>query len=183
VTTLLVGFGVALAVSIPPGANTALCIAVARNGARQAVPVIAAAAATDALYAVLAAAGILALNGISHDAVRYLAAGFCLVGAVLLWKPGALLSTRTAVGLALLNPGTAALWLGLSAITRVRPHGLGLLFWVLGVVAGTTTWFSGLAIASAHIHRRVSNSGALLLRRVCAGLLVVVGLVSLVSLV
>jgi threonine/homoserine/homoserine lactone efflux protein len=164
--TLFAGFGIALLVSIPPGANTALCVTLARGGARKAIPIILGAAATDAIYAILAAVGILAVNTISVDATHWLAAAFCVLAAALLWLPRLQdVSGRTAIGLAVLNPGTASLWLGLSAFAVAHPKGLSLGLWVLGVAAGTATWFSGVAFASARLQRVLLPTQQLLLQR------------------
>jgi threonine/homoserine/homoserine lactone efflux protein len=165
--TLATGFVVALFVSVPPGSNTALCVTSARNGARGAVPVILGAAATDVLYALLAAAGLIASTTFSAVVAHWLAAVFCLVAAALLWtRRTASVNPRAAVCLALLNPATAVLWLGLSARTVAHPIGIAAtIFWMLGVAAGTTTWFSVLAFASSRVHRPLSSDYKLIVQR------------------
>ena len=165
--TLAAGFWIALLVSIPPGANTALCVTSARNGARRAMPVIFAAAATDVLYALLATGGLIVVDAANTMAAHFLAAVFCVIAAVLIWTHrAACVPPRAAFGLALLNPATAILWLGLSAMAAAHPQGpSATILWVLGVGAGTTTWFSGLAFASSRVHRQLAPSHTLMAQR------------------
>ncbi len=176
--TLALGFGVALLVSIPPGANTALCIIFARDGVRRVAPIILGAAATDALYALLTAIGVITANNLNATFAHWLAAAFCVVAAVFLWSRRIdAISAPTAISAAMLNPATAALWLGLSALPVARPHGavdLGL--WVLGVAAGTTTWFSTLALLSARLHRIFTPNQGLVLERSFSIALILIGI-------
>jgi threonine/homoserine/homoserine lactone efflux protein len=164
--TLVAGFAVALFVSIPPGMNTALCVTSARQGVRNAVPVILGAAMTDIMYALLAAAGLIVFDPAGIAVAHLLEAGFCLIAAVLMWAyRAAPVPSRTAFGLALLNPGTAVLWLGLSA-TIVHPHDASsTALWAVGIGAGTTTWFSVLALASSRLHHRLTSRHTLLVQR------------------
>lgn len=172
---LIEGFGMALLVSIPPGANTALCVTSARGGMRRAAPIIAGAAVTDATYAFLAGIGVLAANTLNMDVVHWAAAVFCVLAAVLLWtQRSEKLPSHAAVGVALFNPATATLWLGLSALAIAHPHGSpGLTLWVLGVAAGTLSWFSALAFISAHLHQVLAPARSIFLQRAFALLLVV----------
>lgn len=165
--TLTTGFVIALFVSIPPGSNTALCVTSARNGARGAVPIILGAAATDAVYALLAAAGVIAATAVSTTIAHWMAALFCLVAAGLLWTHRIeSVSPRAAVFLALLNPATAVLWLGLSEMTVAHPFGAtATIFWVVGVAAGTATWFSILAVASSRLYRPLPSAYRLIVQR------------------
>jgi threonine/homoserine/homoserine lactone efflux protein len=165
--TLAAGFAIALLVSMPPGANTALCVTSARDGARRAAPIILSAALTDVTYALLAAAGVIAINSANATATHWLAAGFSIVAAGLLWKHGTRsISSRAAAGFALFNPATAVLWLGLSAMTATHPHGVSAtVLWATGVAAGTTTWFSGLAILSSRMHRTLTLRQRLAVQR------------------
>jgi threonine/homoserine/homoserine lactone efflux protein len=172
---LITGFGVALLVSMPPGANTALCVASARGGMRRAAPIIAGAAATDATYAFLAGIGVLAANTFSGGLIHWAAAVFCLLAAALLWSERTeSLSSQAAVGVAVFNPATAMLWLGLSTLVIAHPHGTPthLALWVLGVAAGTLTWFSALAFLSAHLHQVLAPARSLMVQRTFALFLV-----------
>lgn len=180
--TLLAGFGIALLVSAPPGANTALCVTSARHGARRAVPVILGAAATDVAYALLAAAGLMVVTPVGSLVVHLIAAVFCAVGAVFMWiRCAPSLSSRTAFSIAFLNPATAALWFGLSAMALTHPHGLlPTASWVIGVGLGTTTWFSLLAVASSRAQHGLSSSRALLVQRAFALALAAAALLLLV---
>jgi len=180
--TLAAGFGIALLVSIPPGANTALCVTSARDGARKAAPVILSAAATDVTYALLAGAGLIAVGAADATLTHWLAAGFSFIAATLLWKRRTQpVSPRAAVGLAVLNPATAVLWLGLSAMAVAHPHGPSATFlWVLGVAAGTTTWFSVLAVVSSRMHRTLALHQKLAVQRCFAVLLAVAAVLFIV---
>lgn len=168
--TLVTGFGIALLVSAPPGANTALCVTTARQGVRRALPVIIGAAATDVMYALLAAAGLMVATRAGAVVVHLLAAVFCIIGAVLMWqKHVPTVGSRTAFSIALFNPATAALWFGLSAMAIAHPHGIvPTVSWVTGVALGTTTWFSLLAIASSRAQRGLSSAQAQLVQRTLA---------------
>lgn len=171
--TLLAGFGIALLVSMPPGANTALCVSRARGGAWNAAPVVVSAAAVDSIYAVLAATGLVAAAGaINSTLLHQLAAVFCLTAAIFLWRSSRSgLSARSVIGLAALNPGTMALWLGLSALAVAQPQGVGLLYWVVGVAAGTTVWFSAIAIASARLQQLLAPQHQVTVQRAFAAAL------------
>lgn len=166
-STLVAGFGIALLVSAPPGANTALCVTTARQGVRRAVPVILGAAATDVMYALLAAAGLLVVTQAGTVIVHLLAAVFCTIGAVLMWaKRTPMVGSRTAYSIALFNPATAALWFGLSAMAIAHPRGLvPTASWIIGVALGTTTWFSLLALASSRAQRGLSSTQVQLVQR------------------
>lgn len=169
--TLLTGFGIALLVSAPPGANTALCVTTARQGVRRALPVIFGAAATDVMYALLAAAGLMVATHAGTLVVHLLAAVFCIIGAALMWATHApaVVGSRTAFSIALFNPATAALWFGLSALAITHPHGIfPTASWIIGVALGTTTWFSLLAIASSRAQRRLSSVQTQLVQRALA---------------
>jgi threonine/homoserine/homoserine lactone efflux protein len=182
VETLVAGFGIALLVSAPPGANTALCVTSARHGARRAVPVILGAAATDIMYALLAAAGVMVVTQAGTLVVHLVAAVFCTIGAAFMWTQRApSFGSRTTFSIALLNPATAALWFGLSALAITHPHGLvPTASWVIGVGMGTTTWFSLLALASARAQHRLGPAQILLVQRVFAVALMTTALLLLV---
>lgn len=119
------------------------------------------------MYALLSAAGLMLIPRSGGFAVHVAAAVFCLTGAVFMWKretssPG----SRLVFGLALLNPATASLWLGLSSMATAHPHGLvSTACWVFGVGIGTTTWFMLVALASSRAHRRFNPVQQLVLRR------------------
>ena len=174
-TPFLSGLGVALAISIPPGANTAFCLSLARDGVRRAAPVIVGAAAVDAGYALMGATGAILQESADLDPLRWLGPVFMAVAAWLLWpreerSPRA--ASRTAAGVAALNPATAVLWLS------VTPHvGLGAgsalapCLWVLGVAAGTAAWFSVVALLSSRLHRTLSPTSQQAAQRALAGLL------------
>lgn len=169
------GFGIALLVSMPPGTNTVLCVTSARDGARRAAPIIVSAAAIDVVYALLATADIIAVAAVNVAVAHWLAVGFSLIAAVLLWtRRTNPVSHRAVIGMALLNPGTATLWLGLSTVSVMHLHGpVATTQWVLGVAAGTTTWFSMLAFASSRVHRTLTPHHGFLIQRFFAVLLVV----------
>ena len=89
------GIALGLMVSVPPGPNTALCINLACDGVRKAVPVITCAALADAAYSLMAASGILIVSQAGTDALAWLTPCFMLGTAVLAWSP-ALISSRAA---------------------------------------------------------------------------------------
>jgi threonine/homoserine/homoserine lactone efflux protein len=177
---LIGGFAIALVVSLPPGPNTALLVDAARGGMRRTLPIVAGAALTDGIYALLASVGVLGLHSISADLSRWIAATCCLIAASVLWFPRERpFSSRAAIGFALLNPSTAALWVGLSAVAVAHPKGLNIFLWAFGVIAGTTTWFVTLAYLATRAHRRLTFRRQILVQRGVAAALVVVAAITL----
>jgi threonine/homoserine/homoserine lactone efflux protein len=157
-TTSLFATGLALGVvvSIPPGPNAALCVDLARGGVRRAMPLITGAALTDAAYSLLAASGVVIASRASSEALALLAPCFMLATAILLWAP-ITISPRAAVGVAVLNPATAAVWLSLSSNPALQASSLPeLLIRPLPVALGTAAWFTALAVVAAKLRVRLS---------------------------
>lgn len=178
----MTGIALGLAVSIPPGPNTALCMNLACGGVRRAVPLIASAALIDATYALLAASGILLANQASSELLAYLAPCFMICVAVLTWSPR-WTSPGTAAGIALLNPATAAIWLALSSVPALRVLSLSdLLARALPVALGTAVWFTLLAVAASRLSHRIGTRRTASMQKAFGLLLGALGLSSLLAL-
>lgn len=180
-TTKLFATGIVLGVlvSVPPGPNAALCIDLARGGVRRAVPLITGAALTDAAYSLLAASGVLLASRASSGALAMLAPCLMIATAILLWLPASI-SPRTAVGIAILNPATAAVWLSLSSSPALQTSSLpDLLVRPLPVAIGTAAWFTVLAVATAKLSFHLTPRAAGRLRSLLAASLGAIGLLTL----
>lgn len=167
----LIATGVALGVvvSAPPGPNTVLCINLARDGVRRAMPVIASAALADAAYSLLAASGILVAARIDAEVLTWLAPCFMLATAVLAWTPASI-SPRTAAGIVLFNPATIAIWLALSSAPALQALSVtDLLLRPLPVALGTAVWFLLLAVAASRIGLQLSARARVRMQRILAG--------------
>jgi threonine/homoserine/homoserine lactone efflux protein len=172
------GIALGIVVSIPPGPNTVLCIDLARGGVRRAAPLITGAALTDALYSLLAASGVMILARASGQALTLLAPCFAIAAAVLLCSQSAI-SPRAALGIAVLNPATAAVWLSLSSNPVLRAgSGPDVLFLPLPVALGTAAWFTALAVTTAKLSLHVTPRLARRIRLLLAASLVVIGLLT-----
>ncbi|HMJ72119.1 MAG TPA: LysE family transporter [Solirubrobacterales bacterium] len=173
------GIVLGIVISVPPGPNAALCIDLARGGVRRAIPLITGAALTDAAYSLLAASGVLIAGRASSSALAVLAPCFLLGTAILFWSPASI-SPKAAVGIALLNPATAAIWLSLSSTPALRAISTpDLLIRPLPVALGTAAWFTLLAVVSAKLSFRLTPQLTANLRKLLAVSLAVLGLVSL----
>lgn len=181
---LATGIALGLIVSIPPGPNSALCINLASGGIRRAMPLITGAALTDAAYSVLAASGILIASRASTDLLAYLTPAFMLGTAALAWSPATTMSPRTGLGIALLNPATAAIWLSLSSVPAMRALSFpDLVLRSVPVALGTAAWFTLLAVLAARVSVRLSPGGTVRLQKLLAFLLGAAGLASLLPLI
>ena len=154
---LITGFGLGLAVSVPPGANTMLCLTRARSGGwRYGMPTAFSAATADSIYALLAGLGVLtaALVGIATE-LHIATVFFLLFCAYLLYPKNTVVSTRSASLVASMNPPAALLWFALAgSLNHHPPSALTMVFFVVGAAAATLTWFTLVAVAShrlAHI--------------------------------
>jgi threonine/homoserine/homoserine lactone efflux protein len=108
--SLLSGGALGILVSMTPGANTGLCVSMARDRLRNALPLIVAAGVTDCCYALLCSLGILGAVRIDPGILAWLSVLLLALAALLIWparkqRIGAL----GAVGIVALNPSTAAL--------------------------------------------------------------------------
>lgn len=178
-TSIAIGLALGLAVSVPPGPNSALCVNLASGGVRRAMPLITGAALTDAVYSLLAASGVLLASSADANALGYLIPGFMLVTAALAWSPG-WVPAPAAAAIPLLNPATAAIWLGLSSIPALQATSLtDALLRPLPVAVGTAIWFLLLATASAKISLGLGSRRAVLAQRSIACLLALAGIVGL----
>ncbi|HEY8502561.1 MAG TPA: hypothetical protein VIL21_07725 [Solirubrobacterales bacterium] len=168
---------------MPPGPNSALCVNLACGGVRRAAPLITSAALTDAAYSLLAASGILFASRASSETLSLLVPFFMLGAAALAWSPSSF-STKAAVGIAIFNPATAALWISLSSVTAAQTFSLSeLLMRPLPVALGTAMWFTLLAFVAARVSVRFRPEHTTLMQRLLATALAVGGLLSLAALV
>jgi threonine/homoserine/homoserine lactone efflux protein len=172
------GIVLGLGVSFAPGANTALCLSLARGGITKAMPVVVSAALTDCVYALLCLAGV--LSALSMDAmfIGWLSVGFLAVAAVALWpRTDDPPRKTTAVAMAAFNPATAAIWLGLTSTTlsvsKAAPGHLLLL--PLGALIGSAGWFFALAYVSSRVTSRFERKAAHRMGQTCS--IALVGLV------
>jgi threonine/homoserine/homoserine lactone efflux protein len=147
-------------VSIAPGANMGLCVSLARQRLRDALPLIVAAALTDFCYALLCSLGLLGAIGIDPHILAWLSVLLLALAAILLWPAGKRrIGVVSAVGIAALNPSTAALWIGMSATVissehlRAEPVALA-----LGTLIATGSWFLGLGYVSSRLRSSPSDS-------------------------
>jgi threonine/homoserine/homoserine lactone efflux protein len=178
----LTGIALGVVVSVPPGPNSALCVNLASGGFRRAIPLITSAALTDAAYSLLAASGILVASQAGSNILALVIPFFMLVAAVLVWAPDSL-STRAAVGIAVLNPATAAIWISLSSVPAAHaPSASELLLRPLPVALGTAMWFTLLAVLAAKASIRLRPKHTAWMQRLLALTLAVGGLVSLLAL-
>jgi arginine exporter protein ArgO len=136
-----------------------MCVVRARVSVRAALPLVAAAASADGVYALLAGAGVLAAAraGIS-DALAFASVGFLLLCAYLLWPRDHTLSARSAVLVAAVNPPAALLWLALSGSLSTYPPSAGaVVVFCVGAASATAIWFALVATASRRLLRLLSD--------------------------
>lgn len=180
---LATGVALGLIVSIPPGPNSALCVNLASGGMRRAMPLITGAALTDAAYSVLAASGILIASSTSASLLAYLTPAFMLGTAVLAWSPASL-SARAGLGVAILNPATAAIWLSLSSLPAMRAFSFpDVVLRSVPVALGTAAWFTLLAVFAAKASVRLAPDRTAHLQKLLALMLGTAGMASLLFLV
>lgn len=178
-STLAIGVALGFIVSIPPGPNSLLCVSLASGGIRRAVPLITGAALTDAAYSLLAASGLLIASKAGVRALEYLGPGFILATAALTWF-SAVVPPRVVAAVPVLNPTTAAIWLGLSSVPAAQTLSLPeALLRPLPVAIGTATWFALLAAASARTGMKLGPGQTLLFQRSLACLLGIGGVTAL----
>jgi hypothetical protein len=102
--------------------------------------------------------------------------------AVLVWSSKST-SPRAAAGIALVNPATAAIWLGLSSAPALQVLSLSdLLARAAPVALGTAVWFTLLAVAASKLSHRIGAQHTTSMQKVLAGLLGALGLLSLLAL-
>lgn len=175
------GIALGIVVSVPPGPNSALCLNLASGGVRRAVPLITGAALTDAAYSLLAASGILFASRASSDVLSLLIPFFMLGAGFLVWSPASL-SAKAALGIAVFNPATAAIWISLSSIPAAHePSAAELLLRPLPVALGTALWFTLLAVLAAKASLRLRPEHATWMQRLLAVSLGVAGVLSLAT--
>lgn len=180
---VLTGMALGFVVSIPPGPNAMLCVNLACGGVRKAFPLITSAALTDAMYFLLAASGVLYASRASSELLAYLAPCFTIGAAALAWSPR-WASPRAMAGTAVLNPSTAAIWIGLSSLPALRALSLSdVLARALPVALGTAVWFTLLATATARFSRRLDPRHAVMLQKLLATMLGTFGLLGLTGLI
>lgn len=178
----LTGMVLGLAVSIPPGPNSMLCMNLACKGVRRAVPLITTAALTDAAYSLLAASGVLFAARADSALFAYLAPCAMVGTAALIWSPR-WTSPTAAAGIALFNPATAAIWIGLSSAPALRVLSPSdLLARALPVAFGTAVWFTLLAVAASRFSRRIGPQHTAGMRKALSFTLGILGLLSLLAL-
>jgi threonine/homoserine/homoserine lactone efflux protein len=177
----LTGIVLGLVVSVPPGPNAALCINLACDGVRRAVPVITYAALADAAYSLLAASGVLLVAQAGAGVLSWLTPFFLFATAALAWSPASI-SPRTAGGVALLNPATVAIWLSISSVPEAQaPSVSDLLLRPLPVALGTAAWFTLLALTASRLSSRLSPGATGRAQRALAAALALAGAISLVG--
>lgn len=182
VESFLAGIALGVAVSVSPGPNTVMCVKLAAGGVRRAVPVITAAALTDAAYSLLAASGFLIASKASAHVVAY-GTPLVLLAAAALALPSVHATTRMGAVVPLLNPATAALWLGLSSLPALgAPSTTAVLLRPLPVALGTALWFTALAFAVATARVKLDVGRGLLLQNGLAVLLAGLSALSLLRL-
>lgn len=102
-----------------------------------------------------------------------------LATAILLWSPLEI-SPRATVGVAVLNPATAAVWLSLSSNPALQAASVpDLLIRPLPVAIGTAAWFTALALATAKLSFHLAPRLADRLRWLLAASLGAAGLLTL----
>jgi threonine/homoserine/homoserine lactone efflux protein len=182
VESFLIGMALGLVVSASPGPNTVMCIKLAAGGVRGAVPVITSAALTDAAYSLLAASGLMLANQANPTVMAY-GAPLVFFGAAALALPSFPATKRVATLVPILNPATAAMWLGLSSFPRASSaSATDVLIRPLPVAMGTALWFTALAAASAGAQLRIGPANTSRLHKWLAAVLVGLGLLSLLRL-
>jgi membrane protein DedA with SNARE-associated domain len=102
--------------------------------------------------------------------------------AALIWSPQ-WTSPTAAAGIALFNPATAAIWIGLSSVPAL--HALSpsdVLARALPVAFGTAAWFTLLAVAASRFSRRIGPQHTTTLQQALSLILGILGLLSLLAL-
>jgi len=180
--TIAMGLALGLIVSVPPGPNSILCLNLAADGIKRAAPLIAGAALTDAVYSLLAASGVLLSLQAGVGALAYLAPVFLIATAFLARSTNSL-PARAGLAVTVLNPTTAAIWLGLSATPALRSPSLTELLLRPGLVAvGTAAWFLALATLAARVSIRLDASRTARIQQLLSALLAAAAGVSLIAL-
>jgi hypothetical protein len=143
-----------LVVSAAPGLNGVLCVGLARSGARQARPVILAAALTDGVYCLSSSLGLLAAAPLDAGVLRWVSVVFLAFAAVMIWpRHSGRPEGAGALTLVASNPGTLAIWLGIRSAHGgfEQPHPQTMVAMALGTLLATGGWFGGLAYLSARL--------------------------------
>lgn len=143
-----------LFVSVIPGLNAALCIQLARCGARAASPLILTVALSDFSYCLLSSLGLLALAHTQAGLLRWLELFFPALAAIAIWpRPGRRQGRFGYLALVAFNPSTLALWMGLTALHgHLGERGVqDAAALALGALLGSGLWFCALAHASARL--------------------------------
>jgi threonine/homoserine/homoserine lactone efflux protein len=198
-SALLAGFLLGLAIAASPGPMGLLCVRRTLGaGWAEGFSTGLGVATADAVYAGLAAGGIVAISKalVSHQRWLALAGGLALVTLGLhglrrarssadgtperVVRTGVAACYLGSVGLTLANPSTimsfAAAFSGLSALANLAPPLL-----VAGTFVGSASWWLLLSGGIALARRRLSARAVHLLRAGSAAVLVMLGLVAIMS--
>jgi len=198
---ILKGFLVGVLVAVPLGPVGLLCFQrLLHDGPQAGLISGLGAAAADALYACIAGCGLAAFSDfiLSQQAVLRLAGGFFLVYlGVRAWREPfqaqarpAALSRTLAPGrdlkrsflstflFTLTNPFLLLIFWAAFALLRI-PHGWASMWAVLGVAAGSASWWFALAPWAARWRERLTWTQLRMVQRVAAGLLALFGLILL----
>jgi arginine exporter protein ArgO len=158
--SVALGATLALTVSVAPGANTVLCLRLARRRVADALPLIATAALTDCCYAALGSLGALRATHLSAAVSAWGSAALLVLAAVLVWPAQKKVRPIGAASVAALNPATAALWVGMSgtAISAQRTSVIHPAALALGALLATAGWFLTLSYLSSRLTGRLFAS-------------------------
>ena len=151
---LLTGTGMGLFVSVIPGLNTALCVQLARRGARAATPLVLTVVVSDFSYCLLSSLGLLALAHAHTAVLHWMGLLFPALAAGAIWpRPQRRPRRWGYLALVAFNPSTLVLWMGLAALPghpgERSVQAAGAL--ALGALVGSGLWFCALAQASARL--------------------------------
>lgn len=179
---VLSGVLLGVAVSASPGPNTVACVKLAATGFRRAIPIIVAAALTDAAYSLLSASGVIVANELTSHLMAY-ATPVALLIAAALAMPRAGAASRFQTIVPLINPATAALWIGLSSLPALQAMTTSAIaLRAIAVAAGTSAWFLAVATAAGALGPRMDTRTTARTQTAFAAGLVCLSVASLVQL-
>jgi hypothetical protein len=102
--------------------------------------------------------------------------------AAFIWSPR-FTSPTAAASIALFNPATAAIWIGLSSAPALRVLSPSdILARALPVALGTAVWFTLLAVAASRFSRRIGPRHTESMQKALSVTLGMLGLLSLLAL-